>query len=102
MGKGRKLDPRLDTPNAGSSCRFSAAGLLARVASRSAVSPSISFFTKVEGREVFVLRVIHGAGGGRFSRHPSVRVVPVSVGTFTGHGTTVVDAIDPMQALKME
>jgi hypothetical protein len=28
-------------------------------------------------------------------RQPPVRVVPVSVGTFTGHGTTVVDAPGP-------
>ena len=49
------------TPNAGSSCRFSAAELLGTRRVPVSGSPSIAFFNKVEGSEVFVLRVIRGA-----------------------------------------
>ena len=35
------------------------------------------------------------AGGGWFSASRRFGVVPVSVGTFTGHGTTVVEAPGP-------
>ena len=63
MGKGRNLDLRSDTPNtdAGSSCRFSAAELLGTRRVPVSGFPKHLIFYKVEGREVFVLRVIHGA-----------------------------------------
>jgi len=52
---------RRRTPNAGSSCRFSAAELLGTRRVPVSGFPKHLIFYKVEGREVFVLRVIHGA-----------------------------------------
>ena len=49
------------TPNAGSSCRFSAAELLGTRRVPVSGFPRNLIFYKVEDREVFVLGVIHGA-----------------------------------------
>jgi plasmid stabilization system protein ParE len=68
VGKSRNLDPRPDTPN--TECRIFVSLQRGRTAGHASCPghrvpvtgfPKHLIFYKVEGREVFVLRVIHGA-----------------------------------------